>query len=998
MKLIVNFLFLTLIILFLSDFTLAQGRLKGTITDSSSNGSLVGANVYVIGTSLGAASDLEGKYILNDIPLGEHNVKVSYIGYKTKNFKIEIKDNKIIILDIRLVPEAIEGQEVVITSQALGQISAINQQINSNTIVNVVSEERIQELPDANAAETIGHLPGVSVTRSGGEADKITLRGLSEKYSIITYDGFRIASTESNERGVNLSTISRGSLVGIELYKALTPDKDGDAIAGMVNFVTKNAPSTRLLRFDATGGYNELEKSAKQYEFNLRYGERFFDNVLGIQLNGNIESKIRSNESTDYEYDYINNLTDWEITNSTLYYTDETRDRYGISGLFDISTPDSGTIKLNTIYNKTSRDYITSNRNYPTLNGDPVLFGARSVLQDIESFNSFLLGDNYLLGLNFHWGLSFAQSTSENPYDYQLDFVEPSILDSAGQPISAMRGIPFSLRHGPLEDIIPYALNNINVSYLYDAYDRYEKNQQNEKSAILDISREYTLGSSMNGEFKFGGKYRYSKKNKDNTEYISPYYLNGYSPYEKLPDGSIVMKDLSGTPFENLAFSGSSILATNFTDPDPKSRDIYDIYNLYPLINKDFLEAWRSVNINGVTTQSGNVAEYARNSAVAADYYDVAERISAGYLMNTLNLGRLITFIAGVRVESENNDYATKYSPGILSGFPSPQGEIRDTSSTHQETNWLPNFQLLIRATDFMNIRLATYRALARPDFDRRLPSYILRAAGTFYENNSITVGNPNLEDAKAWNYEINTSFFSNYIGLFSVSAFYKEITDAFHTVNGITLSNANGQEILDSLGIPVTNPFVTDFQIQYQYNSSKPTKVWGFEVEHQINFWFLPSFLSNLLLNYNFSVIRSETYITSSTVKTIYDPFPKNVTVLVESKQKLEDQPDFFANISLGYDIGGFSSRISLFHQGEYNQTFSSSGREDVVANPFTRLDIALKQEIIEDHFFIMLYLNNITNVREGTTQINRETGWKLDRVSEEYGPTAALVLRYLL
>ena len=988
-------------ILLVQNISLAQGKLIGTISDSTNSTELVGANVFIVGTALGAATNFDGEYLIPNVPVGKQSIKISYIGYRTKILEIEILSNKTTVLDIQLLPEVLEGEEVVITTQALGQISAINQQLNSNTIVNVVSEERIQELPDANAAETIGHLPGVSVTRSGGEANKVTLRGLSQKYSVITYDGFRIASTESNDRGVDLSTISQGSLVGVELYKALTSDMDADAIAGTVNLVTKKAPSVRLLRLDVIGGYNQLENSAKQYDLNLRYGERFFNNVFGVQINGAIQSKIRSNESTDFDYSYLssnNQITDWRISDATLFYTDETRERYGINGLFDVNTPDSGSIKFNTVYNKTSRDYLTSSRNYPTDGASPVLFGARSVLQDIETFNSFLFGDNYLFDLNLNWGLSFAKSQSETPYDYQMDFVEPSILDSAGNPISAMEGVPSSLRHGPLESIIPYALNNLNVSYLYDAFDRTENTQQNENSAFLNISKDVVFSNKLTGEFKLGGKYRYNQKDKENTEFISPYYLNGLSPYEKLSDGSVVLKDFSGTHFENIAYSGSSILVTNFTDADPRDRDVYDLYRLFPLINRDYLELWRSLNINGVTTQNGNVSEYARNSAVLADYYDISERIYAGYIMGRFNYGNLMTLTAGIRVESEDNDYATKYSPGVLSGFPSPQGEIRDTSSTHQETNWLPNFQLLVKATDFMNVRLAAYRALARPDFNRRLPTYILRAAGTFYENNSITVGNPDLQDAAAWNYELNTQFFSNYIGLISFSVFYKNITNAFHTVNGINLSRANGQEILDSLGIPVTNPFVTDFQIQYQYNSSKPTQVWGIEVEQQINFWYLPGFLSNFLLNYNFSIIRSETYVTSSTVRTIFDPFPRNITVLVDSKQKLEDQPDFFMNIALGYDVGGFSSRLSLFYQGEYNRSFSSSGRSDVVQNPFTRLDLVLKQEIIPDHFYVTLHLTNLTNVQEGTSIVNRETGWELENVSEKYGRSAGLTLRLLL
>lgn len=1002
MKFLLRMFLLVTIVLINCTSIYSQGRIKGQITDSTSYNSLVSANVFIMGTSLGAASDNEGEYIITGVPEGKYTLKVSYIGYKSKNFEIEVLNNKTITLDVQLTPKVVEGEEVIITAQARGQVSAMNQQINSNTIVNIVSEEKIQELPDANAAESIGRLPGVSVIRSGGEANKITLRGLSEKFSVISVDGFRIASTEANDRGVDLSTISQGSLAGIELYKALTPDKDADAIAGSVDLVTKKAPVERLLRLDSKGGYNKLDKSAKQYDFNLRYGERFFSNILGVQFNGNIENRIRSNESTNFEYDItVDSLRDYRIDNSVLYYTNETRKRYGFDLLFDVNTPDRGLVKFNTVFNKTSRDYLTSNRNYPTISDDPVLFGGRDVTQDIKTFNSYLNGDNTLIGLSLNWGLSFAQSNSENPYDYELNFTEPSILDSNNVPISAMRHIPPSLYHGPLGSIIPYALNNLSVSYLYNAYDRYQKTLDKQQNAFLNVSRNYTLGSFLSGELKIGGKYRSNTKFKTRSETISPYYINGVSLYEKLPDGTIRLKDFTGTHFENMEVVGSKLIVTNFLDQDPQSKNVYDLYSLYPIINKDYLESWRSLNINGVTTQTSGVPEYANNSAVEADKYDITERISAAYLMNTFNIGRLITFIAGARVESENNDYKTRYSPYVLSGFPSPQGEIRDTSSTHKETVWLPNFHVLVRPFDFMNIRLAGYRALARPDFNRRLPSKILRAEGTFYEHNSITLGNPELRDAKAWNYEVNTSLFNNYIGLFSVSAFYKEVTDMFHTLRGIEIARANGQEVLDSLGIPITVPFSAGgyFQVQYEYNSDKPTRVWGFEVEHQINFWYLPGFLSNFVLNYNFSIIRSETYITSTTTRTIRDPFPRNETVIIERKQKLEDQPEFFGNIALGYDIGGFSARISLFHQGEYNSVFSTNAAEDEIVYAFTRLDLILKQEIIKDHFFATLSFNNLTNVQEGTALINRRQGWNpLELRTERYGLTADLSLRFLL
>ena len=137
----------------------SQGTLKGVVTDSLTNNELIGANVYLVGTSQGSATNIEGKYTISSIAEGKYIVKVSYIGYKVKETEVTIKSSETVVLNIQLSLDVLVGEEVVVTGQMMGQISAINQQLSSNTIINVVSEEKIQELPDQNAAETIGDFP-----------------------------------------------------------------------------------------------------------------------------------------------------------------------------------------------------------------------------------------------------------------------------------------------------------------------------------------------------------------------------------------------------------------------------------------------------------------------------------------------------------------------------------------------------------------------------------------------------------------------------------------------------------------------------------------------------------------------------------------------------------------------------------------------------------------------------------------------------------------------
>ncbi|MGA9406539.1 MAG: carboxypeptidase-like regulatory domain-containing protein, partial [Bacteroidota bacterium] len=279
-----------------------QSTLQGVVTDSLTNEKLIGINVILEGTSLGSSTDIEGEYRITAIPHRSFTVKVSCIGYETKYAEVDFSTKNEVQLNVRLSQIILQRQAVVITAQMRGQVAAINEQVSSKTIVNVVSEEKIKELPDANAAEAIGRLPGVSLIRSGGEATKVVLRGLSSRFSNITVDGVKIPSTDSTSRDVDLSTISQGELAGIELHKTLTPDQDGDAIAGSINLVTRKAPSEREIVFDLMGDYNRLMNSARQYDITGRYGERFLDDVLGVQLQGNTERKIRSKEDITYSY------------------------------------------------------------------------------------------------------------------------------------------------------------------------------------------------------------------------------------------------------------------------------------------------------------------------------------------------------------------------------------------------------------------------------------------------------------------------------------------------------------------------------------------------------------------------------------------------------------------------------------------------------------------------------------------------------------------------
>jgi TonB-dependent receptor len=170
-----------------------------------------------------------------------------------------------------LEPQALTGETVTVLAQARGQHEAINQQLSSSTITNIVSSEKIRELPDQSAAAAISRLPGISLMNG----DQVVIRGIQAKLNTVLINGIQLPSTDMNDRSTNLGFISSNMLSGIEVIKALTPDLDANAIGGVVNLKLREAPSD--LHFDVLtqGNYNSQNHTTDNYKFWASISDRF---------------------------------------------------------------------------------------------------------------------------------------------------------------------------------------------------------------------------------------------------------------------------------------------------------------------------------------------------------------------------------------------------------------------------------------------------------------------------------------------------------------------------------------------------------------------------------------------------------------------------------------------------------------------------------------------------------------------------------------------------
>ena len=335
----------------------AQGtnaKIVGVVTDALTGEPLLGTNVAIAGTSLGASTGLEGEYVIPNVSAGTQTIVFRYIGYKQVEQEVNLSAGETLELNMQLSPEAIMGEEAVVTLQAKGQRAAINQQLAANAITNIVSSDKIRDVPDVNAAESIGRLPGVSLQRSGGEGERVVIRGLSPKYSVIEVDGVRMPGA-SGDRSVGLSTVSSEMLDGIELSKSLTADKDADAIGGVVNLRTRVAQEGFHFNVYGTGTYNNLHNSFGNYKLSGSVGNRFFKNRLGVLASGGIERVDRSADEFSAGYgkiiEPIGGGDILETQNASLTETKRIRERANGSLVLDYKT-DFMKIKFNNIYSE----------------------------------------------------------------------------------------------------------------------------------------------------------------------------------------------------------------------------------------------------------------------------------------------------------------------------------------------------------------------------------------------------------------------------------------------------------------------------------------------------------------------------------------------------------------------------------------------------------------------------------------------------------------------
>ena len=308
-KLLILFISLGVCFSFLNNTVYSQekGEIKGKIKDEKGE-DVIGANIVLSGTKYGANSNVDGKFLIKNVPVGNYTLLIRFVGYRQEIRKITVNNNETIDLDIKLIPSAVQMSEVVST----GQGAAIEKKKLPTTIETL----SLREIQNSNAPSLDqllqGQIPGLlSYVPSGmpGTGARMQTRGIKSALlssnPVIYVDGvkvdigsaFRLEENTGGRVSSSFSDLVIGDIEKVEVIKggAASTLYGSEAANGVIQIFTKRGlsggviPGAPKWRFGVTSGTDvpELTYTKSQLAKDMFYRESFYQGYrLGV-IGGN---------------------------------------------------------------------------------------------------------------------------------------------------------------------------------------------------------------------------------------------------------------------------------------------------------------------------------------------------------------------------------------------------------------------------------------------------------------------------------------------------------------------------------------------------------------------------------------------------------------------------------------------------------------------------------------------------------------------------------------
>ncbi len=238
---------------FVNTFAGTTGKISGRVLDKETNEGLPGVNVILVGTTWGAATDVDGYFQIINLPPGGYNLSASMIGYggiTIENVKVHV--DRTTTQNIVLSQQVIAGETVVIEAER-----PLIERDRTNTAA-YVDAETIQDLPVQEVSEIIQLQAGV-VTGSGGE---MHFRGGRSREVAYLIDGVSVSDAFSQGGGSNVA-IENSIIKELQVISGTFNAEYGSAQSAIVNVVTKDPEREFHGEVQAFAGDNVSNKTGR---------------------------------------------------------------------------------------------------------------------------------------------------------------------------------------------------------------------------------------------------------------------------------------------------------------------------------------------------------------------------------------------------------------------------------------------------------------------------------------------------------------------------------------------------------------------------------------------------------------------------------------------------------------------------------------------------------------------------------------------------------------
>ncbi len=274
---------LVLSLALLPGLALAMGTITGKVTDSQSGEGLAGANVTVVGTSLGSAADADGNFTIENVPDGSYTVKATFIGFEIGKQKVNVTNNSTATANFSLTQQTIFSEGLEVTA---------NRAIDRETPVafsNVDKEQLSKQLGSRDIPLVLNTTPSVYATAGGGGAGdaRVNVRGFNQRNVAIMINGVPVNDMEngwvywSNWDGVGDATRSIQVQRGLSAVNLATP-----SIGGTMNIITDPTSLEAGGLYKQEFGNDGFWKTTVSYNTGL-LGDKFAFSANLVRKRGN---------------------------------------------------------------------------------------------------------------------------------------------------------------------------------------------------------------------------------------------------------------------------------------------------------------------------------------------------------------------------------------------------------------------------------------------------------------------------------------------------------------------------------------------------------------------------------------------------------------------------------------------------------------------------------------------------------------------------------------